>query len=145
MDLTSVLTYSVQDEDDYREIRCYGENLVGIMKEPCHFEVTPAGKPYPLDNCTVYNQTSEALFVSCLPGYNGGLSQRFMVQVFEDVEGIRLNIHNFTENEEPKFTVDGLRAGTEYLLSIYAENAKGKSEERKIYGFTLPAVGRPGK
>ena len=115
------------------------------MKDPCQFEVIPAGKPDPLDNCTVYNQTSEALFVACLPGYDGGLNQRFVVQVFEGDEGIRHNIRNFTEILQPKFTVDALRAGTEYLLSIFAENSKGKSKERKIHGFTLPAVGRPGK
>ncbi|KAK8390984.1 hypothetical protein O3P69_016967 [Scylla paramamosain] len=142
-DLTSLLTYHVQDEEHYREVMCYGKNLVGMMKEPCEFEVVPAGKPDPLDNCTVFNQTSETLFVYCLPGYDGGLRQRFVVQVYEDVEGIRLNIHNHTEISEPKFTVDGLRAETEYLLSIYAVNSKGKSEERKMYGFTLPAVGRP--
>ncbi|KAG0726916.1 Nephrin [Chionoecetes opilio] len=142
-DLISVLTYSVNDENDYRGLTCFGENLVGRMREPCYFEVIPAGKPDPLNNCTVFNQTSEALFVSCLPGYDGGLNQRFVVQVFEDVEGIRLNIHNFTKNEDPIFTVGALRAGTEYLLSFYAENSKGKSEERKIYGFTLPALGRP--
>lgn len=144
-DLMSVLTYRVQSEDDYRGITCYGKNLVGMMKEPCQFEVIPAGKPDPLDNCTVNNQTTEALLVSCLPGYDGGLSQRFVVQVFEDVEGIRLNINNFTENVEPRFMVDALRAGTEYLLYIYAENIKGKSEKRIIHGFTLPAEGRPGK
>ncbi|MPC50452.1 hypothetical protein E2C01_044280 [Portunus trituberculatus] len=144
-DLTSRLTYHVHDEEYYRNVTCYGENLVGKMEEPCEFQVTPAGKPDPLDNCTVFNQSSEALFVYCFPGYNGGLKQHFGVHVYEDAEGIRLNIKNHTEISEPKFTVDGLRAETEYLLSIYAENSKGKSEERKIYGFTLPAVGRPGK
>ncbi|XP_045127676.1 hemicentin-1-like isoform X2 [Portunus trituberculatus] len=142
-DLTSRLTYHVHDEEYYRNVTCYGENLVGKMEEPCEFQVTPAGKPDPLDNCTVFNQSSEALFVYCFPGYNGGLKQHFGVHVYEDAEGIRLNIKNHTEISEPKFTVDGLRAETEYLLSIYAENSKGKSEERKIYGFTLPAVGRP--
>ncbi|XP_050733958.1 nephrin-like isoform X2 [Eriocheir sinensis] len=142
-DLTSVLTYRVLNDSYYRDVLCYGENAVGRMREPCHFEVIPAGKPDPLDNCTVNNQTTEALFVSCLPGYDGGLTQRFVVQVFEDVEGIRLNINNFTESEEPRFTVDALRAGAEYLLYIYAENVKGKSDNRIIHGFTLPAEGRP--
>lgn len=144
-DLTSVLTYRVTTDQDYRDIMCFGENAVGKMIKPCRFEVIPAGKPDPLDNCTVNNQTTDALFVSCLPGYDGGLSQHFVVQVFEDVEGIRMNINNFTENDEPRFTVDALRAGVEYLLYIYAENSKGKSDNRIIHGFTLPAEGRPGK
>lgn len=115
------------------------------MQEPCEFEVIPAGKPEPLGNCTVINQTTEALYVSCLPGYDGGLTQHFVVQVFEDVEGVRRNVNNFTESEEPRFKVDTLRAGSAYLLYIYAENVKGKSDNRTIHGFTLPAEGRPGK
>lgn len=44
------------------------------------YEFTNTGKPDPLTNCSVFNQTSESFQVACVEGYNGGLQQEFAAQ-----------------------------------------------------------------
>lgn len=137
---TSVLHYTVVDKDDYGTVLCYAGNEMGDTLEPCKFEIIPAGKPDPLKDCKVTNQTMNTLFVSCLPGYNGGLEQHFVVQVYEYVDGGNETsfLHNVTELVEPTFSLDGLRSDGSYLLYLFSENAKGRSEKSILHGFTLP-------
>lgn len=40
------------------------------------------GKPDPLTNCTVSNQTTMVLLLECSEGFDGGLTQTFDVEVF---------------------------------------------------------------
>lgn len=40
------------------------------------------GKPDPLTNCTVSNQTANVLTMECTEGFDGGLTQTFEVEVF---------------------------------------------------------------
>ena len=41
--------------------------------------MTP-GRPYPLANCSLYNSTA-GVEVSCSPGFDGGLTQMFVLEV----------------------------------------------------------------
>ena len=41
-----------------------------------------SGKPDPVKDCTVTNKTFTAIFVECKPGYDGGLQQSFIIEVF---------------------------------------------------------------
>jgi neural cell adhesion molecule len=45
------------------------------MDHPCVFHLIPAGKPDPVHNCTVRNQTYSTLYVTCGTGFDGGLPQ----------------------------------------------------------------------
>ena len=38
------------------------------------------GRPYPLESCAFDNRTS-ALEINCVPGFDGGLPQKFTLQV----------------------------------------------------------------
>lgn len=40
------------------------------------------GKPDPLTNCTVSNQTKNVLQLECIEGFDGGLTQTFDAEVF---------------------------------------------------------------
>lgn len=40
------------------------------------------GKPDPLDNCTVLNQTYNGFQIECVEGFDGGLPQEFVVEVY---------------------------------------------------------------
>lgn len=40
------------------------------------------GKPDPLSNCTVSNQTANVLQLECIEGFDGGLPQTFEVDVY---------------------------------------------------------------
>lgn len=45
-------------------------------------KTTFAGKPDPVTNCTVSNQTTTVLQLDCAEGFDGGLTQTFEVEVF---------------------------------------------------------------
>lgn len=137
-DRTSLLTHRVQADTDYGDVLCFAANDIGEQAMPCTFSVVPAGKPDALENCTLTNQTTDTLFATCLPGNDGGLEQQFVVQVFEFDGQSRNILLNSTEMAEPTFTIEGLHPGASYLLAMYSENTKGRSEERILHGFTLP-------
>ena len=42
-----------------------------------------AGKPEPLSNCTILNQTFDMFQIACNEGFDGGLPQDFIVELFE--------------------------------------------------------------
>lgn len=44
--------------------------------------LSTTGKPDPLSNCTVSNQTSNVLQLECIEGFDGGLPQTFEVDVY---------------------------------------------------------------
>lgn len=41
------------------------------------------GRPHPLQNCTIVQQSPEALQVDCAEGFDGGLTQGFLLEVVE--------------------------------------------------------------
>jgi neural cell adhesion molecule len=78
----NVLDFKPQSESDYGTILCWGINSIGIQSEPCAFQVIPAGKPEPLTNCTVVNQTQTSFQVACTEGYDGGFQQDFVAELY---------------------------------------------------------------
>lgn len=40
------------------------------------------GKPDPVKDCSVTNKTFTSIHVDCKPGYDGGLLQTFVIEVF---------------------------------------------------------------
>ena len=61
----------------YRNISrmCRAQNEIGLQEQPCIFHLMPAGKPDPVSNCSVSNQSYSTMSVSCRHGFNGGLRQ----------------------------------------------------------------------
>ncbi len=100
-----------KSEMDYGSLRCWGANAVGEQREKCGFVITQTsknfsntrhfqeeilnaiflfpGRPHPLQDCTIRNQTSSSrsppsnndLEVSCRQAYSGGLKQLFVLEV----------------------------------------------------------------
>lgn len=81
-DVKNVFEFKPQSENDYGNVLCWGLNSIGMQTEPCVFQVVPAGKPEPLTNCTVVNQTQFSFQVSCIEGYDGGHSQDFIAELY---------------------------------------------------------------
>lgn len=50
----------------------------------CVVRFVNAGKPHAPRNCTLWNQTSDSVEVSCVAGFDGGLPQRFLLEVYSD-------------------------------------------------------------
>lgn len=46
-------------------------------------EYSVSGRPFPLQNCTVSNQSVDSLQVDCIEGFDGGLPQSFMLELVE--------------------------------------------------------------
>lgn len=43
-----------------------------------------AGKPHAPRNCSLWNQTADSVEVSCVAAFDGGLPQRFLLEVYAD-------------------------------------------------------------
>jgi len=54
---------------------CRAQNEIGLQEKPCIFHLMPAGKPDPVSNCSVANQSYSTMSVTCKHGFNGGLRQ----------------------------------------------------------------------
>ncbi|KAF5299118.1 hypothetical protein FQR65_LT09476 [Abscondita terminalis] len=130
----SWLSYTPMTERDYGTLLCKGTNKIGQQRDACVFYINPAGKPDPLSNCTVINQTMDSIQVECVEGFNGGLQQMFILEVYD----IYLNklITNIS-TKHPEFFVSGLNSDTNLNLVIYAVNKKGRSEKRNLQTHTI--------
>ncbi|XP_059469957.1 neuroglian isoform X3 [Neocloeon triangulifer] len=96
-------------------------------------------RPFPLTNCSITNQTVDSLTVDCVEGFDGGLPQYFLVEVLEVPE--RRLRHNAT-SRFPTFTLHGLEPGLNFMLQLYAANAKGRSEATLIEGLSVKGVAK---
>lgn len=98
------------------------------------------GRPDTPQNCTILNQTTNSLYVECTEGFDGGLPQRFTLELEMDDSTNTLEarglVHNRT-NKEASFGVHGLTPGSTYHATIYASNAKGRSEAVRLRAATL--------
>ncbi|XP_017771245.1 PREDICTED: nephrin [Nicrophorus vespilloides] len=121
----SVLRYTPVSELDYGSLSCWASNSVGHQLNPCVFQVVAAGKPFPVKNCTLSNQTSSSVDVYCLPGFDGGLPQHFLLELYSPNSAVpRFNI---TSLDEPYFFLDNLEPDVTFRIVVFAANAKGRS------------------
>lgn len=94
-----------------------------------------SGRPDTLLNCTLVNQTETALGIECSEGFDGGLPQYFLVEVFSQGTG-KAYVSNVT-SASPSLTVTGLPPGGTYEVHAYAVNAKGRSDATVLHAYTL--------
>ncbi|KAL3207751.1 hypothetical protein MRX96_039541 [Rhipicephalus microplus] len=123
----SVASYVPRDKADYGTLLCWATNKIGRQKEPCRFQIVPIGPPKTPYNCTLSNQTEDALLAECRedPSGGGGLRQLYNLEVHD------ISCHRLLANlsaERPAFWVQGLPAGLNYVLVIYAVNEMGRSQ-----------------
>lgn len=110
-------------------------------------------------NCIHTNKTlsltQSTLKIICRPGRDGGLPQSFVLEV-KDVTPINppssavstLSDQGEQEasppafhflGEKPEFEIRSLQPGREYRVSVYAENARGRSTPNEIMpSFRIP-------
>ncbi|XP_044745914.1 nephrin isoform X2 [Coccinella septempunctata] len=138
---SSRLNYTPVSDLDYGTLLCYGKNEVGVQKTPCVFQVVIAGRPSQLQNCTISNQTFESLQVFCVEGFDGGLPQSYLMEVFE-LPSLRPRVNLTTYRTPPTFAVEGLDPGINYKIVLYAVNAKGRSEPTVIESVTFKGVAK---
>ncbi|XP_053680784.1 neural cell adhesion molecule 2 [Anopheles nili] len=130
----SVAHFKPVTEKDYGTLLCWGRNEIGAQTEPCLFHLIPAGKPDPLSNCTILNQTFDMLQIECLEGYDGGLPQDFLIELY--VIGSRQQMASI-KSKSPSFDLKGLEPGVGYNIILTAKNSKGSSDPTYLQAFTL--------
>ncbi|XP_022903611.1 neural cell adhesion molecule 2 isoform X2 [Onthophagus taurus] len=138
---TSRLNYTPVSEMDYGTLSCWGRNEVGQQKAPCVFQVVAAGKPFPLLNCSMMNQTSDSLQVECTENFDGGLPQGFLMEVLE-LPSLRSSLNVTTDRTPPHFYADGLEPGASYRIMLYSVNAKGRSDPAILDAVTFKGVAK---
>ncbi|XP_054711449.1 nephrin-like [Uloborus diversus] len=132
----SVLTYVPRTMLEFGAVLCWSKNAVGEQKEPCVVRIIPAGPPDPVRNCIVTNRSQAWIMVECEAGYNGGLSQKFHLDVYNSaVDHLQVNM---SSKDSPVFSVSKLPPGTAFVLVIYSSNEKGKSSSVALMGTTMP-------
>ncbi|XP_002031322.2 hemicentin-1 isoform X1 [Drosophila sechellia] len=137
----SRLNYTPSTDLDYGTISCWAKNSIGTQKSPCVFQIVAAGRPFPLQNCSVTNQSVDSLQVGCLEGFDGGLPQGFMLELVE-LNTLRL-ARNITVSHTPvTFVIDNLDQAATYRMVIFAVNAKGRSEPTIIDDINFKGVAK---
>ncbi|XP_047537557.1 neural cell adhesion molecule 2-like [Vanessa atalanta] len=131
----SELRYRAASERDYGALLCRATNSVGRQKKPCVFQIVPAARPSPPRNCTAKRTVKKDetfLTVRCLAGYDGGLSQHFVLEIVGDTSKILVNT---TAGKSDFHTVwlnvswSELEALSEdEMLTVSARNSKGVSD-----------------
>ncbi|XP_050693840.1 cell adhesion molecule-related/down-regulated by oncogenes-like isoform X2 [Eriocheir sinensis] len=162
--LVSRLRYLPEKTQDYGTLHCWASNRVGNQEKPCIFHVKPAGVPSPPLNCTVSNQTWESVEVTCgdsraAPnhhrthsyGYDSELNEvapaNHPAELLQDSDKPRYLLtvkerlthavtHNLT-GERGVFSVTGLTAGLDYVISVVRYNSHGRSSNVTLEAFTL--------
>ncbi|CAG0916163.1 unnamed protein product [Notodromas monacha] len=120
----SVVSYETQTEFDYGTLLCWATNAIANQQTPCVFHILQTGSPEPLINCNFVNQTPTSLKVECQEGFDGGLPQLFIMELYTSEE--KTLATNLT-NDKPAFTAKGLQDGISYTVVLYAANSKGRS------------------
>ena len=85
------------------------------------------------------NQTAESLNVECEEGFDGGLPQFFVMEVY-DTQTHAL-VSNVT-SRVPWFLVTGLSSGLGFDIVLFAANEKGRSEALPLQAYTLKSAAR---
>ncbi|XP_066592844.1 neural cell adhesion molecule 2-like isoform X2 [Prorops nasuta] len=131
---SSVVSYTPITELDYGTLLCWASNSIGSQQVPCVYHIIPAGRPDMVHNCTTSNTSTNSFSVTCTGGFNGGLTQSFLLEVREsNSQELRANMTSHT----PSFSVTNLESGALYHACIYAFNDKGRSEAMVVQAGTL--------
>ncbi|KAL1110301.1 hypothetical protein AAG570_008378 [Ranatra chinensis] len=121
---TSLLRYTPVADLDYGTLSCWAENAIAPQVVPCLFQVVAAGKPYPVRNCSLSNQTSSSVQVWCQPGSDGGLPQVFILELYSGpTSQLRYNM----TGSEPYFLLTDLEPDVTFRIAVLAVNSKGRS------------------
>ncbi|CRK91522.1 CLUMA_CG005183, isoform A [Clunio marinus] len=130
----STIHFKPMTEHDYGTLLCWGSNEMGMQAEPCVFNIIPAGKPDSLSNCSILNQTFDMFQVACMEGFDGGLPQEFVAEVY--LMGHK-NLFAYVNSKTPFFELKGLEPGMGYDVLVMALNKKGKSSPVLLQGYTV--------
>ncbi|XP_034667123.1 neural cell adhesion molecule 1 isoform X1 [Drosophila subobscura] len=139
----SILKYTPVTDQDYGTLSCWASNEVGTQQHPCLFQVVLAALPNAVSNCSIFNRTELSVDIQCIHGYDGGLPQIFVLEMFSTRTGItRFNLSNA---EEALFSLENLdtlsstmvQENNSLRLRIYSYNQKGRGAAYLLPDFII--------
>lgn len=133
-DGTNVISYSPQSERDYGSLICWARNEIGEQREPCVYRIFLGVRPDPPSNCSVLNQTAEAVEVWCRPGFDGGHPQQFQFEIFDTQSAVLL--YN-KSGRYPHLRVGNLESGVKLFIQVSAFNQRGRSALVPLEAYTV--------
>lgn len=117
--------YVIHSNVSYGIISCMGTNVIGQQTTPCFFNIIPASMPQTPQKCQIKNSTQPLRKLKCIAGHDGGLLQKFNLEIYEG-EPLKL-LYNFTNPNTPSFSLPVFYHKDTIFLRLYAWNAKGRS------------------
>ncbi|KAA0186546.1 hypothetical protein HAZT_HAZT002874 [Hyalella azteca] len=106
----SALNYTTAMEQDFGTLLCWATNAIGSQRKPCVIHLVPQARPPNVPaapiNCSIANQSSEAISVVCAPAEE-------------------MSTEEITSR--PEWWVGGLQSGTGVRLSIRSVASSGAS------------------
>ncbi|KAF2355771.1 CD80-like immunoglobulin C2-set [Trinorchestia longiramus] len=134
---TSYLEYTPTSDFEYGTLQCRAQNAVGRQRDPCVFNIVPAARPGPPNECKVTNMTPSSVAVTCRAGYGGGLPQTFHMEVRSGEPSV---LQANVSAVQPTFQVAGLENGASVTLIIYSGNTRGRSKTSVTLPVDLPSL-----
>lgn len=123
----SNLTVKNVTKEDFGFYKLTVENEMGHLEQL--YTLTANGKPDPPSELKVIEDsiTDTKATVSWIPGFNGGLEQRFILRYLHE-QGSEANItYNDTGQSFMKYQLNGLDSGSTYTLQLFSINSLGHS------------------
>lgn len=90
-----------------------------------------------MSNCTLQNQTTDSIFIECIEGFDGGLLQEFVMEIYDPQNH---KLVSSISSKSPIFIVGGLESGLTFDVELYASNKKGKSSVVRLQTYTLKSA-----
>ncbi|KAH1007811.1 hypothetical protein HUJ04_005004 [Dendroctonus ponderosae] len=131
---SSIVTYTPMTELDYGTLLCYAANKIGMQRVPCVFHIIAAGRPDQVHNCTILNISMTSFQIRCTEGFNGGLTQAFLLEIRESQSQ---DMKSNSTSPLARFVVNNLEPGIQYHAVVFAYNSKGRSEPVILQASTL--------
>ncbi|TRY71530.1 hypothetical protein TCAL_11940 [Tigriopus californicus] len=128
--------YKPTSGDQHGEVLCWASNDLGEQLKPCVFHVVPLGAPQAPRDCQISNHSASTIEVTCTPGFSGGLSQHFVMEVFETLPNNSQVLIASNWTEDSTISVWGLVPESNYIISVKAVNEKGESSPVYVGGKT---------
>ncbi|CAK8693269.1 unnamed protein product [Clavelina lepadiformis] len=113
------------NEDDVIKYTCVVSNALG--RDAIEIKIVPRSHPDPPINVRIVNVTYDAIVVSWIPGFDGGMSQTFLLEYRRlDDDTKRWDISNIPGHKTAHEMV-GLKQDIEYRIRMRSINLLGKS------------------
>ena len=113
-----------------------------------------SGRPDSVSNCSQLNHSADTIVVNCSPGFDGGLTQLFTIELrylkssddassLDQSDQVDILVRNITLSR-PEFEVRHLESGKRYEASVFSSNRKGRSSPVILRVSTLkrPSEGK---